>query len=63
MSKAKKSTIEVKGAAVTVLSQASDDYISLTDVAKRKEPDRTDPVTQNWMKTAIPSSSWAYGNG
>ncbi len=50
MSEAKKSTIEVKGTAVTVLSQASDDYISLTDIAKHKEPDRSDHVIQNWMR-------------
>ncbi|MHB8255084.1 MAG: KilA-N domain-containing protein [Acidiferrobacter sp.] len=50
MSKTKKSTIEVKGTAVTVLSQAGDDYISLTDIAKHKEPDRSDHVIQNWMR-------------
>ena len=50
MSKTKKSTIEVKGTAVTILSQASDDYISLTDIAKHKEPDRSDQVIQNWMR-------------
>ena len=50
MSKAKKSTIEVKGTAVTVLSQASDDYISLTDIAKHKEPNLSDHVIQNWMR-------------
>jgi hypothetical protein len=50
MSKTKKSTIEVKGTAVTVLSQSSDDYISLTDIAKYKEPDRSDHVIQNWMR-------------
>lgn len=50
MSKAQKSTIDVKGTAVTVLSQASDDYISLTDIAKHKEPDRSDHVIQNWMR-------------
>ena len=50
MSKTKKSTIEVKGIAVTVLSQASDDYISVTDIAKHKEPDRSDHVIQNWMR-------------
>jgi len=50
MSKSKKSTIEVKGTVVTVLSQASDDYISLTDIAKHKEPDRSDQVIQNWMR-------------
>ncbi|MBI4825507.1 MAG: KilA-N domain-containing protein [Nitrospirae bacterium] len=50
MSKTKKATIEVQGTAVTVLCQASDDYISLTDIAKHKEPDRSDHVIQNWMR-------------
>ena len=50
MSPSKKRSIDVKGTAVTVLSQASDDYISLTDIAKHKEPDRSDLVIQNWMR-------------
>src|SRR3989337_1138413 len=50
MSKTSKATIDVQGTAVTVLSQASDDYISLTDIAKHKEPDRSDHVIQNWMR-------------
>ncbi len=37
MSKTKKSTIEVQGAAVTVLTQGSVDYISLTDMLKAKD--------------------------
>jgi KilA-N domain len=50
MRKTSKATIEVQGTAVTVLSQASDDYISLTDIAKHKEPNRSDHVIQNWMR-------------
>ena len=50
MSKASKATIDVQGTAVTVLSQASNDFISLTDIAKHKEPDRSDQVIQNWMR-------------
>ena len=50
MSKASKATIEVQGTAVTVLNQATSDYISLTDIAKHKEPDRSDHVIQNWMR-------------
>jgi len=50
MSKTEKSTIDVKGTAVTVLSQSRDDYISLTDIAKYKEPKRSDHVIQNWMR-------------
>lgn len=50
MSKPKKATIEVQGTAITVLTQSVDDYISLTDIAKHKEPDRSDHVIQNWMR-------------
>ena len=50
MPKTSKATIDVQGTAVTILSQASDDYISLTDIAKHKEPDRSDQVIQNWMR-------------
>ncbi len=50
MSKTSKTTIDVQGTAVTVLSQANDDYISLTDIAKHKEPDRSDQVIQNWIR-------------
>ena len=50
MSKPKKSIIEVQGTAITVLTQTDDDYISLTDIAKHKEPDRSDHVIQNWMR-------------
>jgi hypothetical protein len=50
MSKNSKSTIDVQGTAVTILSQSSNDYISLTDIAKHKEPGRADHVIQNWMR-------------
>ena len=50
MSKNTKATIDVQGTAVTVLSQANDDYISLTDIAKHKEPGRSDHVIQNWIR-------------
>ena len=42
MSKAKKSTIEVLGAAVAVHSQNQQDTICLTDIAKFKNPDHPD---------------------
>jgi len=45
-----KTTIEVKGSSVTVLTRRDEDYISLTDIAKHKEPDRSDHVIQNWMR-------------
>jgi len=40
----------VQGTAVAVISHANDDYISLTDIAKHKEPDRSDHVIPNWMR-------------
>ena len=50
MSKTTKITMEVKGTSVTVLTQKENDYISLTDIAKHKEPNRSDHVIQNWMR-------------
>ena len=48
--KPSKSTMDVQGTAVTVLSHASGDYIFLTDIAKHKGPDRYDQVIQNSMR-------------
>ena len=39
---AKSKTIEVQGTVVSVQRQSDDDYISLIDIAKHKEPDRSD---------------------
>ncbi len=50
MTPANKSTLLVKGTTVAVLSRQVDDFISLTDIAKHKEPDRADQVIQNWMR-------------
>lgn len=50
MIKTNKATIDVQGTAITVLNQANDDFISLTDIAKHKEPNRSDLVIQNWMR-------------
>ena len=45
-----KSTIDVKGTVVSILQQSQTDFISLTDIAKYKEPNRADHVIQNWMR-------------
>ena len=50
MSKPKKATIEVQGAAITILSQNEEDYISLTDIARFKDSERTDYIIQNWVR-------------
>ncbi len=50
MSKTRKATVTVKGTPVTVMAQHQQDYFSLTDIAKHKEPGRSDHVVQNWMR-------------
>jgi hypothetical protein len=50
MSKTAKTTIDVKGTAVTIISQKEDDYISLTDIARHKDPERTDYLISNWLR-------------
>jgi hypothetical protein len=50
MSKAKSSTIEVQGTAITILSGQREDYISLTDIARYKDSERTDYIIQNWLR-------------
>lgn len=50
MSKPVKTTIEVRGTAITILSGKTDDYISLTDIARHKDSERTDSIIQNWLR-------------
>jgi hypothetical protein len=42
--------IEVKGVTIAILSASSKDFISLTDIAKYKNLERSDYVLQNWMR-------------
>jgi hypothetical protein len=46
----KTSKIEVKGTEIGVLKSANDDFISLTDIARHKDPAHTDTIIQNWMR-------------
>ena len=50
MNKNKKTTIEVKGAAITVLSQKEDDYICITDITRYKNAECTDDLVRNWLR-------------
>ena len=50
MSKSAKKTIAVKDHPVTVISQNEADYISLTDIARYRDAQRTDYIIQNWMR-------------
>jgi hypothetical protein len=50
MNKPKKSTIEVQGTAIAILSQNEADYICLTDIARYKSAERTDDLVRNWLR-------------
>lgn len=47
-----KGTINAKGTAIAVLSKGDEnDYISLTDIARYKNPDEPKDVVKNWMRS------------
>ncbi|MEI8122663.1 MAG: KilA-N domain-containing protein [bacterium] len=50
MNKTTQIMLKVQGTTVAVLAKSTDAYISLTDIAKHKEPNRADHVIQNWMR-------------
>jgi hypothetical protein len=47
---AKSSKIEVKGTEVTLFTSKEKDFISLTDIARYRDSDRSDYIQQNWMR-------------
>jgi hypothetical protein len=51
MSKPKKSTIEVQGTSITVLSTTDEDYISLTDIARYRNSQEPFAIINNWMRS------------
>lgn len=46
----KKTDINVKGTVVYIIQKNDSDYISLTDIARHKDPERSDYILQNWMR-------------
>jgi hypothetical protein len=46
----KNKKIKVKGMEVALLSKQSLDYISLTDIARYRDNERTDYIIQNWIR-------------
>jgi hypothetical protein len=48
--KSSKTTIEVRGSSITVLSRKEDDYISLTDIARYKNAEHTDDLVRGWLR-------------
>ncbi len=46
-----KNTINVKGTEIVILSDKNkEDYVSLTDIARHKDPLSTDIIVQNWLR-------------
>lgn len=43
--------IQVKGIEIVTFKKNEQDYISLTDIARYKDKDRSDYILQNWMRT------------
>ena len=50
MATGKKSTIHIQGLAVTIIGQSQEDYISITDIARYRDAERSDYILQNWMR-------------
>jgi len=50
MSKPKKSTIEVQGTAIAVLTTKDEDFISLTDIARHRNAQEPFAIINNWMR-------------
>ena len=50
MRKSGKTTIDVQGTAVSVLSQKEADFICLTDIARVKNAERSDDLVHNWLR-------------
>jgi hypothetical protein len=47
---AKNKKIEVKGTEITILKGDTEDFISLTDIARYKDAANTDSIIQNWLR-------------
>ena len=48
MAKGKK--IEVQGTEILIYTEKNDEYISLTDIARYRDAERSDYILQNWMR-------------
>lgn len=47
----KKSKMDVQGKEIAVIAKNNDDYISLTDIARYRDKERTDYIIQNWIRS------------
>ena len=42
--------IKVQGTEISVNLSREEDYISLTDIARHKDTERTDDIVRNWIR-------------
>jgi len=47
---AKSTSINVKGTEILIYTEKSEEYISLTDIARYRDAERSDYILQNWMR-------------
>jgi hypothetical protein len=45
-----KSKISVQGLEITIINQNKSDYISITDIARHRDAERSDYILQNWLR-------------
>ena len=50
MAKEKRSTLEVQGLAIAIVSRHNQDYISLTDIARHRDSQEPFSIINNWMR-------------
>jgi hypothetical protein len=50
MPKNEMAKIKVKGQEITIFNKKEEDYICLTDMARYRDPHRTDYIIQNWLR-------------
>ena len=50
MSSSPKDLVTVQGTAITIVQLDQQDYLSLTDIAKYKNPEHSDDVIRNWIR-------------
>jgi hypothetical protein len=48
--KEKKSKIEVQGLEITIVFKNNEDFISITDIARQRDAERSDYILQNWLR-------------
>ena len=60
MTKNKK--ILVNGSEITIFKLATEDYISLIDIAKHKDANQTDTIIQNWLRNRNTIELLGFGN-